>query len=687
MESSSSSSRRMFPTLEVTDFAQALELMQPVSLRDLKCSIVKNSSGPLVAKFRDDETFRTLNIEKVFTLLPYHLLACLVKSDVTKETWVYLNNALEILNRCCGCAPEFDRLRGICDSKKHREVLVDVVIFFLLLLIKPGNISSSTTSTGETNHMRVSPEKEDILELRDTVLHNICFLITTHLERDIERYKTAGNIQSISISLVPTLLKSSPYADLFITSLFQYVRQCLNRIVQDPRDANGAIFAAAKILSTVEKLCSKKAGSDAFVELLLQHDEFKRCDFLDLLSSCIKSPFPALDSAAIRLLDSLCEIDSPLCFLDIIAAPVMFESVLDLIQLIVFKFVAGLDGVENRNMTFLLCLSVLEVFADDSNFKRHMFSFLSEPFAKLFGSRPNRFNTLFDMSMRDTKDVSQHVCDYKVLVFKTIASLHCYKHGVSRPADRNRFIIEFTTAVKRQGQVQRKATIQHTVENLSNFLLLPIFDAKCELVSEEEIELFSNFVELVKEYQKNGQVPETVSVLDNDEPLWDVSIPIVEEHKRRGRPRKTPLLEMPFISTADKRPSAGHKHRRHASEEDESDNESEDWAQTVKQEADQGTNKQEVKKQKDQKKKRKVDATAASNKTLPVSNGYLEDIPCAACGSADDSEVPIIMCDSKLYRNGPYCPNAYHFTCLDPPLSKTPMGKWQCPACRSKRHK
>eukprot|EP00742_Colponemidia_sp_Colp-10_P010327 GILJ01011335.1.p1 GENE.GILJ01011335.1~~GILJ01011335.1.p1 ORF type:complete len:686 (+),score=108.57 GILJ01011335.1:63-2120(+) len=685
MESSSSSSRRnekkstMFPTLEVTDFAQALDLMQPLSLRDLKCSIVKNTSGPLVAKFRDDdETFKTLNIEKVFTLLPYHLLACLVKSDVTKETWVYLNNALEILNRCCGCAPDFDRLRGICDSKKHREVLVDVVNFFLLLLIKPGNISPTADPSGETNHIRVSPEKEDIMELRDTVLHNICFLINTHLERDIERYKTAGNIQSISTSLVPTLLKSSPYADLFVTSMFQYVRQCLNRIVQDPQDSNGAIFAAGKILSTVEKLCSKKAGSEAFVELLFQHDEFKRCDFLDMLSSCIKSPFPALDSAAIKLLDSLCEIDSPQCFLDAVAAPVMFESVLDLIQLVVFKFVAGLDAVANRNMTFLTCLSVLEVFADDSNFKRHMFSFLSEPFAKLFGARPSRFNTLFDMSMRDTKDVSQHVCDYKVLVFKTIASLHCYKHGVSRPADRNRFIIEFTRAVKRQGQVQHKSSIQQTVDNLSNFLLLPIFDPKCELVSEEEIELFSNFVDLVKQFQKDGQVPETVSVLDNDEPLWDVSIPIVEEHKRRGRPRKTPLLEMPFVSTADKRPSVSHKRRRHASEEDESDSESEEWAQTFKKEADEDMNTQESKMQKEKKKKRKVEST--------VSNDY-DDMPCAACGSPDASEVPIIMCDSKLYRNGPYCPNAYHFTCLDPPLSRTPMGKWQCPSCRSKRHK
>jgi hypothetical protein len=49
-----------------------------------------------------------------------------------------------------------------------------------------------------------------------------------------------------------------------------------------------------------------------------------------------------------------------------------------------------------------------------------------------------------------------------------------------------------------------------------------------------------------------------------------------------------------------------------------------------------------------------------------------DDTPCEACGSPSP-DPPMLLCDS--------CDKGYHISCLNPPLTSVPRGRWLCPAC------
>ena len=52
-----------------------------------------------------------------------------------------------------------------------------------------------------------------------------------------------------------------------------------------------------------------------------------------------------------------------------------------------------------------------------------------------------------------------------------------------------------------------------------------------------------------------------------------------------------------------------------------------------------------------------------------------EDIGCTVCGSVDDADSPILLCDAHG------CDSACHMACLRTVLARVPEGDWQCEAC------
>lgn len=64
--------------------------------------------------------------------------------------------------------------------------------------------------------------------------------------------------------------------------------------------------------------------------------------------------------------------------------------------------------------------------------------------------------------------------------------------------------------------------------------------------------------------------------------------------------------------------------------------------------------------------------SAAKSEVLDLT----EDTACEVCCSADDA-AGMLLCDK--------CNRGYHLTCLVPPMSVVPAGKWFCQACEAKR--
>ncbi|KAI6704812.1 hypothetical protein NL676_007774 [Syzygium grande] len=67
--------------------------------------------------------------------------------------------------------------------------------------------------------------------------------------------------------------------------------------------------------------------------------------------------------------------------------------------------------------------------------------------------------------------------------------------------------------------------------------------------------------------------------------------------------------------------------------------------------------------------KSEISLDLSSSKKKGTDGYYYE---CVICDVGGD----LLCCDS--------CPRTYHLECLDPPLKRIPLGKWQCPKCRSK---
>jgi NMD protein affecting ribosome stability and mRNA decay len=53
-------------------------------------------------------------------------------------------------------------------------------------------------------------------------------------------------------------------------------------------------------------------------------------------------------------------------------------------------------------------------------------------------------------------------------------------------------------------------------------------------------------------------------------------------------------------------------------------------------------------------------------------------IPCRTCGSPDDSEDPMVLCDD--------CDYGIHLNCHEPPLEELPQDDWFCPDCERRPH-
>lgn len=54
-------------------------------------------------------------------------------------------------------------------------------------------------------------------------------------------------------------------------------------------------------------------------------------------------------------------------------------------------------------------------------------------------------------------------------------------------------------------------------------------------------------------------------------------------------------------------------------------------------------------------------------------DGVEDDTPCEVCGSVA-AEPPMLLCDK--------CDKGYHISCLTPPLTLIPRGRWFCPGCK-----
>ncbi|XP_057970460.1 protein CHROMATIN REMODELING 4 isoform X3 [Malania oleifera] len=67
--------------------------------------------------------------------------------------------------------------------------------------------------------------------------------------------------------------------------------------------------------------------------------------------------------------------------------------------------------------------------------------------------------------------------------------------------------------------------------------------------------------------------------------------------------------------------------------------------------------------------KTELSSDRSSSKKKGIDGYYYECVVCDVGGN-------LLCCDS--------CPRTYHLQCLDPPLKRIPMGKWQCPNCCQK---
>ena len=73
-----------------------------------------------------------MNVERLGTFLPRHLLACLVKED--SRHWLgYIYRGLQVLRGLCFLVPEVRALRKLLvDTEEQRKCLLDLIVYVMV---------------------------------------------------------------------------------------------------------------------------------------------------------------------------------------------------------------------------------------------------------------------------------------------------------------------------------------------------------------------------------------------------------------------------------------------------------------------------------------------------------------------------------------------------------------------------
>ncbi|KAF5447022.1 hypothetical protein F2P56_032607 [Juglans regia] len=513
--------------------AQAIDLIAAV--KDLHGL----SSQELNKLLRDSENFtihyRTekgsmikIDMDKLATFLPLHLLGVLISSDREEALFRYLLCGIRLLHTMCDLSPRHAKVEQILlDDVKVLEQLLDLVFYLLIVL---GGYRQDNHNFGPI-----------------PLVHSA--LVASSL------YLLTGCISSQWHDLVPVLL-AHPKVDIFMDAAFGAVRTAIGLLGINLSAHHADIYTnpslTAERIVNINYLCQQCEASLQFLQLLCQQNMFRErllknkelCGKGGVLflarailklnvppftgSSRVVAALSRMKAKVLSILLSLCEAES-FSYLDEVASSPESLNMAKSVALET-KVLTAIFSLPHGDFLSSWCSSNLPSREEDASVEYDSFAAAGWLLDKLSSlGLPNRTNLGFTLVPNNMPQASYEHQRTSLFV-KIIANLHCFVPTICEEQERNLFLLKFLECLQMDLSKSSpefssspdalKAVI--VCRNLRSLLshaesLVPIF------LNEDDVQLLRVFSNQLQSLITSGELEEN-QVQDNkfeDSTSWD----------------------------------------------------------------------------------------------------------------------------------------------------------------------
>ncbi|XP_044503187.1 nodulin homeobox isoform X2 [Mangifera indica] len=483
-----------------------------------------------------------IDMEKVASFLPLHLIAVLISSDRDEALFRYILRGIRLMHSLCDLAPRHVKLEQILlDDVKVSEQLLDLVFYTLIVL---GHYSQEYHNS--------SP----ILLMHSTLVACSLYLLT-------------GCISTQWQDLVQVLL-AHPKVDIFMDAAFgavhvivMFLQIKLSDQLTDEQVVNYICQQCEASLQFLQSLCQQKS----FREHLLRNKElcgkggvlFLAQSILKLNilppfveSSTVVASVSRLKAKVLSILLHLCEAES-ISYLDEVAsspgsldlAKSVALEVLDLLKTALIKDPKHPSSCSERTYPMgllqLNAMRLADIFSDDSNFRSYITMCFTEVLSAIFSLSHGDFllvwcssefpvreedatveyepfaatgwvlDTVSSLNKSDATKVefslipnsmpqASYAHQRTSLFVKIIANLHCFVPNICEEQERNLFLNKFLFCLRMDPSkvlpgflftsgAQKTATVCRNLRSLLSHAesLIPTF------LNEEDVQLLRVF--------------------------------------------------------------------------------------------------------------------------------------------------------------------------------------------------
>jgi hypothetical protein len=543
---------KLNPVQELDNVFRVVEILSDLCVSDLKL-ILRTLDGGFVGIILGAETSRrSINLEKIVTQLPRHLLAYIVKEDRgSPQKWhAYISKGMQLLHNLMSLSGHNARLGAAQHGMEWSTVVLDLVLLASVVWMQNLAGHSSQQSSHPSSGATVAQCVEG-LRLCASVL-------AAALQADVDR----GQYECYD-----SLLTHARLVVFICTPIdaLQLLMRLLNNPMCKDTSASGLAASVSKTIVAILYSLYYMCLSEEFVIHLVQHEQFFSGEFLDSIIRLLKTntaEHEQIMHQTLRTLYVLFEKENP-CFLDIVASnPLSLKQAQTVIQMII-SMASGVVDKSTCTSSALEAFKLVELLSDDSNFKNEIIAGATTLILRLLSLPPDVVTSVFMTPPSTSTSISSTttpskcssststssssapsnspststtsgdaansgssqsggtnpdlpVQDVMVLLFRIVGNLHCFNEAVCKPEDKGRFLRTVVDTLSRYPLPSPsrghgpKADIHNSniLKNL-HFLLFHLSkENHIYNLNMEELELFTSFSE---ELQKTLGVKESDS--------------------------------------------------------------------------------------------------------------------------------------------------------------------------------
>ncbi|XP_020541226.1 nodulin homeobox isoform X3 [Jatropha curcas] len=483
---------------QVVDLVSAVKELHGLSSQELN-KLIRDSENFTIHFQTEKGTHLKIDVEKLASFLPLHLIAVLISSDKDESLLRYLLSGVRLLHSLCDLAPRHTKLEQILlDDVKVSEQLLDLVFYVLIVLSGIRQENCNTSSVALLHSALVACSLYLLTGCISSQWQDLVQVLLAHPKVDIFMDAAFGAVH-VAIRFLQVKL-SAQYTDFHMTSS-PTAEQIVNYLCQQCEASLQFLQSLCQQKLFRERLLRNKELCGKGGVLFLAHGILKlkiTAPFVE--SSTVVAAVSRLKAKVLSILLHLCEAES-ISYLDEVAsspgsldlAKSVALEVLELLKAALSKDPKHLSACSERTFPMgllrLNAMRLADIFSDDSNFRSYITTCFTKVLTAIFSLPHGEFLSIWCSSELPPRE-EDATLEYDVftaagwfldtfssldqssainleitlipsnmpqatyahqrtsLFVKVIANLHCFVPNICEEQERNLFLHKFCECMR-----------------------------------------------------------------------------------------------------------------------------------------------------------------------------------------------------------------------------------------------